>query len=177
LNEAVEILKGATGYAGEVKYAGERGGDVKHSLADISLAKERLGYELLVQFREGIERTVDWYKGIAVSSWTTPASSKTVSKDKAFARSPKATASRPPPSAGYSASARPSFSTKSPEEPFFTLCEKGSENPPRKPNRINGPFYPKSCVERYALSHSGTARASLMDLSSSVPPRGKYSQS
>ena len=65
LNEAVEILKGATGYAGEVKYAGERGGDVKHSLADIRQAKECLGYEPLVQFREGLERTVAWYKSIA----------------------------------------------------------------------------------------------------------------
>jgi UDP-glucose 4-epimerase len=65
LNEAVEILKEATGYGGEVKYAGERGGDVKHSLADISQAKERFGYEPLVQFREGLERTVGWYKSIA----------------------------------------------------------------------------------------------------------------
>jgi len=38
---------------------------VKHSLADISRAKECLGYEPLVDFREGIERTVAWYKTAA----------------------------------------------------------------------------------------------------------------
>lgn len=65
LNQAVEILKEATDYGGEVKYAEQRGGDVKHSLADISQAKEQFGYEPLVQFREGLERTVDWYKSIS----------------------------------------------------------------------------------------------------------------
>jgi len=39
-----------------------RKGDVKHSLADTSLARELLGYEVEVDFPEGIHRTVDWYK-------------------------------------------------------------------------------------------------------------------
>jgi UDP-glucose 4-epimerase len=64
LNQTVEILKSATGYSGEVKYAEERGGDVKHSLADIQRAKERFGYEPIVHFREGLERTVDWYRSL-----------------------------------------------------------------------------------------------------------------
>jgi nucleoside-diphosphate-sugar epimerase len=38
---------------------------VKHSLADISRAKESFGYEPLVNFNEGIERTVAWYKTAA----------------------------------------------------------------------------------------------------------------
>ena len=65
LNQTVEILRRATGYTGEVRYAAERSGDVKHSLADISRAREGLGYEPLVDFREGIERTVAWYKTAA----------------------------------------------------------------------------------------------------------------
>jgi UDP-glucose 4-epimerase len=65
LNQAVEILRKATGYSGEVRYAAERGGDVKHSLADIGLAKQCFGYEPLVQFSEGVERTVDWYRTVA----------------------------------------------------------------------------------------------------------------
>lgn len=65
LNEAVEILRGATGYSGKVLYASERGGDVKHSLADIGQARQYLGFEPTVQFREGLERTVEWYKSIA----------------------------------------------------------------------------------------------------------------
>jgi len=64
LNQAVEMLRHATGYSGEVRYAGERGGDVRDSLADIGLAKECFGYEPIVEFREGIERTVAWYKTV-----------------------------------------------------------------------------------------------------------------
>jgi UDP-glucose 4-epimerase len=64
LNQAGEVLRQATGYSGKILYAPERGGDVKHSLADISRAKECFGYEPLIDFREGIERTVTWYKSI-----------------------------------------------------------------------------------------------------------------
>jgi UDP-glucose 4-epimerase len=70
LNQTVEILRRATGYTGEVRYAAERSGDVKHSLADISRAKECFGYEPLVDFREGIERTVAWYKTVAETTNT-----------------------------------------------------------------------------------------------------------
>lgn len=38
-----------------------RKGDVKHSLADISSARETLGYEVKVEFNEGICETVKWY--------------------------------------------------------------------------------------------------------------------
>ena len=62
LNETVAMMREITGYTGEVRYAEERGGDVKHSLADIRLAKKAFGYEPSVQFREGLERTVAWYK-------------------------------------------------------------------------------------------------------------------
>jgi UDP-glucose 4-epimerase len=65
LNQAVAMLRDATGYSGEVRYAVERGGDVKHSLADISRARECFDYEPQVGFREGIERTVAWYKTFA----------------------------------------------------------------------------------------------------------------
>jgi len=62
LNETVELLRRLTGYAGPVQYGPERSGDVKHSLADISRAREALGYEPLVRFAQGLERTVAWYK-------------------------------------------------------------------------------------------------------------------
>jgi UDP-glucose 4-epimerase len=64
LNEVVEVLRGITGYAGPVAYAPERAGDIKHSLADISLAAELLGYAPSVSFEEGLRRTVDWYRKI-----------------------------------------------------------------------------------------------------------------
>jgi UDP-glucose 4-epimerase len=56
------ILKKLTGYSGEVKYGSERAGDVKHSLADISLAEQHLGYRPKVNFEEGLSRTVAWYR-------------------------------------------------------------------------------------------------------------------
>ena len=63
LNEVVEVLRGITGYNGPVAYAPERAGDIKHSLADISLAEELLGYRPSVGLREGLVRTVEWYRG------------------------------------------------------------------------------------------------------------------
>ena len=63
LNETFQILKKLTAYTGNVKYGPEREGDVKHSLADISSAEKHLGYKPLVNFEEGLQRTVDWYRG------------------------------------------------------------------------------------------------------------------
>jgi UDP-glucose 4-epimerase len=56
------ILKKLIGYTGDVKYAPERAGDVKHSLADISRAEQFLGYKPTVDFEEGLSRTVEWYR-------------------------------------------------------------------------------------------------------------------
>jgi len=39
-----------------------RAGDVKHSLADITLARNLLGFTPIVQFREGLEKAIDWYR-------------------------------------------------------------------------------------------------------------------
>lgn len=64
LNQTYEILRGLTGYTGKPAYAEGRSGDIRDSLADISLAKKLLGYEPVVDFREGLRRTVDWYRTI-----------------------------------------------------------------------------------------------------------------
>ena len=63
LNETFQLLQPLTGYKGQPQFAPERGGDIKHSLADISLAKTCLGYAPTVSFEEGLRRTVDWYRG------------------------------------------------------------------------------------------------------------------
>ena len=39
-----------------------RPGDIQHSQADISVARQALGYEVVVPFKEGIARTVAWYR-------------------------------------------------------------------------------------------------------------------
>lgn len=63
LNETFKLLQGLTSYSGPPKYGPERGGDVKHSLADISNAQAALGYKPVVHFEEGLRRTVEWYRG------------------------------------------------------------------------------------------------------------------
>jgi UDP-glucose 4-epimerase len=62
LNETFEILRELTGYQGEPAYASARSGDIRDSLADIRLAGELLGYAPIVDFREGLRRTVEWYR-------------------------------------------------------------------------------------------------------------------
>lgn len=62
LNETFQLLQGMTAYQGQPKYGPERGGDIKHSLADISKAESALGYKPLVDFEEGLRRTVAWYR-------------------------------------------------------------------------------------------------------------------
>ncbi len=62
LNETFGILRELTGYAGEPKYVEGRAGDIRDSLADIGLADELLGYRPVVDFREGLKRTVEWYR-------------------------------------------------------------------------------------------------------------------
>jgi len=63
LNETFQLLKKIIGYKGDVKYGPERAGDVKHSLADLSLAEQHLGYKPKVNFEEGLRLTVEWYRG------------------------------------------------------------------------------------------------------------------
>src|SRR6266436_3500269 len=63
LNETFQLLKKIIGYNGDVKYGPERGGDVKHSLADLSRIEKHLGYKPKISFEEGLRRTVEWYRG------------------------------------------------------------------------------------------------------------------
>jgi nucleoside-diphosphate-sugar epimerase len=46
----------------EPLYDEARPGDVKHSLAAIERARELLGYEVKVDFHEGLKRTVEWFR-------------------------------------------------------------------------------------------------------------------
>ena len=62
MNETFRLLRELTGYEGEPAYANPRAGDIRDSLADIGLAGELLGYQPVVDFREGLRRTVEWYR-------------------------------------------------------------------------------------------------------------------
>ena len=67
LNETFGIVRELTGYDGEPAYGPPRAGDIRDSLADIRLAGELLAYSPVVDFREGLRRTVDWYRTAVVA--------------------------------------------------------------------------------------------------------------
>jgi nucleoside-diphosphate-sugar epimerase len=45
-------------------YQAERAGDVKDSVAELSLARKLLGYKPVVDFRTGLKPTVEWYAAV-----------------------------------------------------------------------------------------------------------------
>ena len=62
LNELLETLKNLTGRTGvQAEYREMRAGDVRHSLADITRAREMLGFAPRVGLREGLRKTIDWW--------------------------------------------------------------------------------------------------------------------
>ncbi len=63
LNQLLLEIQDLTGKTGlEVEYQETRTGDVRHSLADISRARNFLGFEPRVGLREGLQLTIDWWK-------------------------------------------------------------------------------------------------------------------
>jgi len=62
LNQVLQMLQKTSGKTLETKYEPSREGDIRDSLADIRLAKEFLGYEPVILFEEGLERTYAWYQ-------------------------------------------------------------------------------------------------------------------
>src|ERR1700674_2056114 len=62
LNEVVRVLAKISGKTLVTKYEPPRDGDIRDSQADISQARELLGYEPQVSFEEGLSRTYEWYR-------------------------------------------------------------------------------------------------------------------
>ncbi len=62
VNETIAIINELLGKDIKPKYEPPRPGDVKHSLADISLAKKIIGFRPKVQFKQGLQRAIDWYR-------------------------------------------------------------------------------------------------------------------
>jgi nucleoside-diphosphate-sugar epimerase len=62
LNEVYAMLQELTGFSKPALFAPPRGGDVHDSLADTTPAQQAMGYKTLVEFKEGLRRTVEWYK-------------------------------------------------------------------------------------------------------------------
>ncbi len=64
----IELLNELLGTAVAPHFQEARPGDVKHSLADITRAQQLLGYEPPVSFDEGLRRSIEYYRTLAVSS-------------------------------------------------------------------------------------------------------------
>lgn len=63
LNQLLAQLKELTGKPDALAdYREPRAGDVRHSLADISRARDLLGYEPQVDFQTGLKHTIAWWK-------------------------------------------------------------------------------------------------------------------
>lgn len=62
LNDLVAQLNAALGTDLPPIHTPERPGDIKHSRADVSKAKELLSFAPVVEFAEGLRRTVHWYR-------------------------------------------------------------------------------------------------------------------
>ncbi len=62
VNEVIAIVNEIVGKEVEPVYTDPRQGDVKHSLADISLAEKIIGYKSVVPFKQGLEKSIDWYR-------------------------------------------------------------------------------------------------------------------
>jgi nucleoside-diphosphate-sugar epimerase len=62
VNEIIDMVNELLGKNVKPTYAAPRPGDVKHSLADITLARKLIGFTPMVQFREGLEKAIDWYR-------------------------------------------------------------------------------------------------------------------
>src|SRR5919108_2884026 len=59
LNTLINLLEEIVGVKAEVTYTAPKPGDVRHSLADISLARRLLEYEPKIMVKEGLRRTVE----------------------------------------------------------------------------------------------------------------------
>jgi nucleoside-diphosphate-sugar epimerase len=62
LNKVVELLSKISGTQMEIKYDPPRDGDIRDSQADITQARNFLGYDPQIDFEEGLRRTFEWYK-------------------------------------------------------------------------------------------------------------------
>lgn len=61
VNDIAGIIAEILGKKLKVKHTGTRAGDVRHTLADISLSKKVLKYRVKVNFKEGMRRTIDYF--------------------------------------------------------------------------------------------------------------------
>jgi nucleoside-diphosphate-sugar epimerase len=64
VNRAISEINRLLGTHVAPNYLPPRLGDIVHSSADISLARDLLGYQPKVTFEEGLKRTIDYYRSL-----------------------------------------------------------------------------------------------------------------
>ncbi len=62
VNAITDMINDLVGKNVKPLYTAPRPGDIKHSLADITLARETIGYKPIVPFKPGLEKAIDWYR-------------------------------------------------------------------------------------------------------------------
>jgi len=62
VNEIIDTINRLLGKKIRPIYEPVRPGDVKHSLADITVAKKLLGFKPIVLFKEGLAKAIEWYR-------------------------------------------------------------------------------------------------------------------
>lgn len=65
LNQLIVFLKEVIGSDVEPDYQKERQGDVLRSIADISKAEKTFGYDAKIKVKQGLVKTIDWYKRLS----------------------------------------------------------------------------------------------------------------
>lgn len=65
INQVIAAINRALGTNVKPRYVAPRAGDVKHSCADIELAKRLLRFQPPIGFEEGLRRAIDYYRGMA----------------------------------------------------------------------------------------------------------------
>ena len=63
VNQILSEIKALTGSNAEPIHEDPRPGDILHSQADITKAREKMGWEPVASFKEGLKPTIDWYRG------------------------------------------------------------------------------------------------------------------
>jgi len=61
VNAIIALINDLVGKNIEPLYTDPRPGDIKHSLADISLAEKLLGFKPIVPFEQGLQEAISWY--------------------------------------------------------------------------------------------------------------------
>ena len=62
INQIVGMINKLVGKNVKPIYAPSRAGDVKHSLADIALARKTIGFNPAISFQQGLEKAIGWYR-------------------------------------------------------------------------------------------------------------------